>query len=70
MRRARELATLLEVLRSSDATLVSLRTDRASLLFPDGQSARYRATSPTVNMEVSAEEAETLRAAGALERAR
>jgi hypothetical protein len=66
MHRARQLATLLEALRVPDATLVSVRTDRAATLFPAGQTSRYRATSPTVNMEVTPVEASTLLDAGAL----
>jgi hypothetical protein len=65
----RDLAELLEALRVDDVKLVAVRPDSPStLLFPAEVATRFRATSPTVNMEVSPAEAQLLRVAGARER--
>lgn len=59
----RTLEQLLADLRTSDATTVRTIVTVGSA---DGCPAIYRACSPTVNMQITAEEAQTLRLAGAV----
>jgi hypothetical protein len=65
MSQGRDLPALLEALGVSEAKDVSIRTDNSSMLFPARQSSRYRATSLSVNIEVTEGEAALLRRAGA-----